>query len=112
MIKVTKIKLAGIEVEEIQPYWPVLLVTIPLVTLFIEILTIRYFKKSNASLLNRLATVLMLAVMLVGISIIISEKLFESKVIFILLILTILVSTVSLQIKSSNKKPKAAVEEN
>ena len=92
--------------EQIQQYWPVLLVTIPLVALILELLTMRFFMKDDATLLNRLATVLMLAVMLTGIYYIISYKLFESKVIIVLFILVIVISTVSLQIKRSSKKNK------
>ena len=90
--------------EQLQQYWPVLLVTIPLIALIIELLTMRFFMKDDATLLNRLATVLMLAVMLTGIYYIISYKLFESKVIIVLFSLVIVISTISLQIKRSSKK--------
>ena len=98
--------------EQLQQYWPVLLVTIPLLALIIELLTMRFFMKDDATLLNRLTTVLMLAVMLTGIYYSISYKLFESKVIIVLLILVIVISTISLQIKRSSRKNKKNAKAN
>ncbi len=90
--------------EVIQIYWPVLLVTIPCLALFIEVLAIRYFVKESASLVNRITTIVMLTAMLAGIALIIEQKLLQPKIILSLLIIVILISTISLQLKSTKKK--------